>query len=104
LFADDLELRARDEPRLSLVVDAQAMRHGAVEVGHTRPSATVFGEVEVRRLAYRKRGCPNLYPADAGLNLPTEKQSHGLRKLVAVEGSRGSFDEAGPAGATCRTC
>lgn len=94
LFADYLELRARDEPRLSLVVNAQAMTHGAVEVGHTRPLATVFGEVEVRRLAYRKRGCPNLYPADAGLNLPSEKQSHGLRKLAAVEGSRGSFDEA----------
>src|SRR5674476_1152735 len=94
LFADYLELRARDEPRLSRVVDAQAMTHGTVEVGHTRPLATVFGEVGVRRIAFRKRGCPNLYPADAGLNLPTEKQSHGLRKLAAVEGSRGSFDEA----------
>ena len=94
LFADYLELRARDEPRLSRVVDAQGMTHGTVEVGHTRPLATVFGEVGVRRIAYRKRGCPNLYPADAGLNLPTEKQSHGLRKLAAVESSRGSFDEA----------
>ena len=44
LFADYLELRARDEPRLSLVVDAQAMTHGAVEVGHTRPLATVFAQ------------------------------------------------------------
>jgi len=94
LFADYLELRARDEPRLSKVVDAQAITHRTVEVGHTRPLRTVFGEVTVRRLAYRQRGCPNLYPADAGLNLPTEKQSHGLRKLAAVEGSRGSFDEA----------
>ena len=62
LFADYLELRAHDEPRLSPVVDAQAMAHGAVEVGHTRPLTTVFGEVEVRRIAYRKRGAPNLYP------------------------------------------
>lgn len=94
LFADYLELRARDEPRLSLVVDAQGTAHGTVEVGHTRPLMTVFGEVVVRRIAYRKRGRSNLYPADAGLNLPTEKQSHGLRKLAAVESSRGSFDEA----------
>src|SRR5680860_705905 len=93
LFADYLELRARDEPRLSLVVDAQGTAHGTVEVGHTRPLMTVFGEVVVRRIAYRKRGRSNLYPADAGLNLPTEKQSHGLRKLAAVESSRGSFDE-----------
>ena len=94
LFADYLELRARDEPRLPLVVDAQGMPHGTVEVGHTRPLTTVFGQLDVRRIAYRKRGCPNLYPADALLNLPTEKQSHGLRKLAAVESSRGSFDEA----------
>ena len=70
------------------------MPHLAVEANHTRPLATVFGEVQVRRIAYRKRGCPNLYPTDAALNLPPEKQSHGLRRLAAVESSRGSFDEA----------
>ena len=93
LFADYLELRARDEPRLPLVTDAQGMAHGTVEAGHTKALMTVFGQVQVRRVAYRRRGCPNLYPADAGLNLPTEKHSHGLRKLAAVEASRGSFDE-----------
>ena len=54
----------------------------------------MFREVAVRLIAYRKRGRPNLHPADAGLNLPAEKQPHGLRKLAAVESSRGSFDEA----------
>jgi len=38
------------------------------------------------------RTCVRLTPHV--LNLPTEKQSHGLRKLAAVESSRGSFDEA----------
>src|ERR1019366_6217736 len=37
------------------------------------------------------RTCIRLTP---GSTSPTEKQSHGLRKLAAVEGSRGSFDEA----------
>ena len=46
------------------------------------------------RLAYRAPGRPNLHPADAGLNLPAEKHSHGLRQLAAVEGSRGSCDSA----------
>ena len=32
--------------------------------------------------------------ADAGLNLPAEKHSHGLRRLAAVEACRGSFDDA----------
>ena len=45
-------------------------------------------------MAYRKRGRPNLHPADAALNLPEEKHSHGLRRLAAIESSRGSFDAA----------
>ena len=73
---------------------AQGIAHGAVEAGHRRPLATVFGEVEVGRFAYRLRGEKNLYPADAVLNLPEEVYSHGLRRMAAVEPSRGSFDEA----------
>jgi hypothetical protein len=68
--------------------------HGSAEAGHERPLATVFGEVTVRRLAYRRRGEENLYPADGALNLPGEVYSHGLRRLAAEEPSRGSFDEA----------
>jgi len=48
----------------------------------------------VRRLAYRRRGQENLYPADGVLNLAPERASHGVRRLVAVESSRGSFDDA----------
>jgi hypothetical protein len=54
----------------------------------------VFGELSVGRLAYRRRRCANLHPADATLNLPAEGHSHGLRRLAAVESSRGSFDDA----------
>ncbi len=68
-----------------------------VEPEHTRPLTTIFGEVAVERLAYRARGVPNLYPADAVLNLPVEKHSHGLRRLAAIESTRGSFDEAAAA-------
>jgi len=54
----------------------------------------VFGEVEVKRLAYRTRGAENLYPADAQLNLPAEKHSHGIRRLAALEAPRSSFQDA----------
>jgi len=54
----------------------------------------VFGEVEVKRLAYRARGAENLYPADAQLNLPAEKHSHGIRRLAALEAPRPSFQDA----------
>jgi len=97
MFQDHLSLRAVTEPRLEGVLDAEARTHGAVEAGHRRPLATVFGEVEVTRLAYRRRGQANLYPADAALNLPAERHSHGLRRLAAAEASRGSFEEAAAA-------
>ena len=49
------------------------------------------------RLAYRRRGHANLYPADAALNLPVEKHSHGLRQLAALEAARGSYDDTAEA-------
>ncbi len=97
MFQDHLSLRAVTERRLEEVRDTQARTYGAVEAGHHRPLATVFGEVEVTRLAYRRRGQTNLYPADATLNLPAERHSHGLRRLAATEAARGSFQEAAAA-------
>ncbi len=93
MFQEHLDLRAQREERVE-VVDADGLAHGSVEAGHCRPLATVFGTVTVERVAYRHRGCSNLHPADAALNLPTERHSHGLRLLAAVESSRGSFDGA----------
>ena len=93
LLSDHLDLRAQREVRVE-VVDADGTTHRAVEAGHQRSLATVFGEVDVRRLAYRRKGHANLHPADALLNLPAEKHSHGLRRLAALEACRGSFDGA----------
>jgi hypothetical protein len=94
LLQDHLDLRASRETRLDGVVDGDGVARRFVEAGHGRPLRTVFGEVRVERLAYRSPGHGNLYPADGRLNLPEEKQSHGLRRLAAVESSRGSFDGA----------
>ena len=75
------------------MLDADAMARTRVESGHTRALTTVFGEVSVSRMAYRAPGRANLHPADAELNLPAEKHSHGLRQLAAIEAARGSFDD-----------
>lgn len=93
LFQDHVDLRALREGRLD-VTDADGACRRRVETGHARGLATIFGEVTVTRRAYREPGRPNLHPADAVLNLPTEKHSHGLRQLAAIESSRGSFDDA----------
>jgi hypothetical protein len=94
MYQDHLTLRSVTETRLEAVLDTEAVTHGTVESGHQRPLATIFGDVEVRRLAYRHRAHQNLYLADAVLNLPVERHSHGLRRMAAVEASRGSFEEA----------
>jgi hypothetical protein len=94
LFQDHLDLRAQREQRLGEVVGSDGVCRRYAEAGHCRPLATVFGEVTVSRLAYRHKRTANLCPADGALNLPEEPYSHGLRRLAAVEASRGSFDEA----------
>lgn len=94
LFQDHLVIRSQREERLGEVVDANGVARPSVETGHHRALATVFGEVDVERLAYRRRGHENLHPADGLLNLPEEKHSHGLRRWAAIEASRGSFDAA----------
>ncbi len=94
LLQEHLDLRAQTETRIADVMDEGRVPRPSAETGHARALATVFGGVEVRRIAYRRRGQANLHPADAVLNLPTEKHSHGLRHLAAIESSRGSFDGA----------
>ena len=94
LLQDHLDLRAQRERRLEKVVGADGLPRGSAEAGHQRGLATVFGEVQVRRIAYRSRGYGNLHPADGVLNLPAERHSHGLRRLAAIESARGSFDGA----------
>jgi hypothetical protein len=91
------DLRAEQETRLEHVVDADGVPRGRAEAGRDRALATLVGEVIVGRIAYRQAGHPDLHPADAVGNLPAEKHSHGLRRLAAIEATRGSFAQAGAA-------
>ena len=94
LYQDHLDLRAVHETRADQVRDASNELHRVVEPGHERPLTTIFGPVKLTRLAYRAKERENLHLADAQLNLPEEIHSHGLRELAAIEGSRGSYEEA----------
>lgn len=60
---------------------------------HTRHLETIFGEVAVTRQGYGGDGLPGLHPLDAELNLPPERYSHGVRRRVAAEAAKNSFDE-----------
>jgi hypothetical protein len=107
LLQDHLELRAlRERHAVALgqaipPTDAQGAVHRAVEVGHTRALATIFGTVVVERCAFRAAGTANLYPADAVLNLPERLHSYGLAKRAVLEAVRGSFQAAHAAVVAC---
>jgi len=94
LFRDHLDLHAGRELRVDGVADASGVERRTLERDHRRPLCSVFGEVSVSRLAYRQRGEENLYVADGALNLPVERASHGVRRLVAIEAAAGSFEHA----------
>jgi hypothetical protein len=93
LHQDHLDLRASREQRRAQVTGADGVTRTRAEAGHQRQLATVFGQVTVTRMAYRAAETANLYPADASLNLPEERHSHGLRKLAAIESARGGVSE-----------
>jgi len=54
---------------------------------------TVFGTVSVERVGYGQEGTESLHPLDAELNLPDERYSLELRRRVAEEAAKSSFDE-----------
>jgi hypothetical protein len=59
LYQDHLDLPTAREVRVPALTDAAGICRGAVERGHRRPLQTVFGAVNVDRLAYRHRGEAN---------------------------------------------
>ncbi len=93
VLQDQLDLRARVEQRADGVIGSDGMPRRSVERGHERDLHTVLGEVQVARLAYRAAGSENLSPADARLNLPPVRHSHGIRRLAALEAPRSSFED-----------
>jgi hypothetical protein len=99
LLQDHLDLRQVREERAvrahpAPVTGADGVTRRAIETGHERGLASIFGTVTVRRCAWRAQGQRNLYPADAALRLPRLRHSHGLRRLAALEAVGGSFDQA----------
>jgi hypothetical protein len=91
---DHLDRRQATERRLPGVVDAGGVARVRVEPDRSRGLATVVGQVRVGRLAYRGRGHADVHPADARLNLPAVKYSHGLARMAAEHAAAGSFASA----------
>ena len=75
----------------------RASRTARSRRGHVRPLATIFGHGAGQPLGLPAARARQPAPGDALLNLPAERHSHGLRRLAAIESSRGSFEDAAAA-------
>lgn len=65
-----------------------------VQARHSsRTVMTEFGEVVLERTLYQAPGFDGLAPLDAAMGLAEEKYSHEVRRIVAEESARASFDE-----------
>lgn len=73
-------------------VDEEGEIHEQERFG-SRKLMSIFGEVEIKRRGYRTKGKKTLQPLEAELNLPPEKYSHGVRKMIAKEVAKNGFDE-----------
>ena len=96
MMQDHLSLRAVQEQQRGLdrpVVGADQVErtnHRAGDVG----LMTSFGPVRVERISYGKPGVLSLKPLEAQLNVPQDGYSHEVRRRVALEVVRGSYDDA----------
>lgn len=94
LLQGHLDLRSSEEVRHEEVVAEDGLVRTHVRTACRRTLASLFGRVEVSRLGYGGRDTWSLFPLDATLNLPPNLYSHGLRKRVADETSKNSFEDA----------
>ena len=91
MLEEHMRLRAELEARVP-VVGADGVERRAVR-DSGRSLRTIVGSVSVPRLAYQAAGRDDLHPMDGSLNLPKEMFSFGIRRLVAREVARASYDE-----------
>lgn len=91
LLQAHLDLRQPGEA-VEPVRDADGVRRAATPL-QERTLETIFGTVKVSRTGYAAEGKESLHPLDGALNLPVEKYSLEVRRRVASEAAKSSFDE-----------
>jgi hypothetical protein len=84
--------RCAEQERRVKVVGADGIERRDVRTS-SRRIETPVGEIEVKRLLYQAPGMEGIAPLDAALGLPDEKYTYDLRRIVAEESAKSSFDE-----------
>ena len=94
LLQATFRLDAAAEERAPQVTSAAGVRHRTAAPGQNRGLASVFGPVQVTRIAYRHGHEENLYPADARSVMPADPYSMGLRALAARHLAASGYGQA----------
>jgi len=92
LFQGYLDKIADEETIQPSVLNANNDKLSHRRKDQKRALTTLFGEVKVNRISYSAVGKKNFFPVDKQLNLAKRKFSDGVQYRVAVEASKGSFD------------
>lgn len=93
LLQGHLNERCKREGRKEAVEGADGILRTHCRENCERNLMTEFGQVVVRRKGYSAKGTKTLFPLDAELNLPQDKYSSELCRLVAQQVADSSFDE-----------
>ena len=93
LLQGHLDVRCKREQRMESVQGADGVARTHHRENCERNLMTEFGQVVVRRKGYGAKGVKSLFPLDAELNLPEDKYSSELCRLVVQEVADSSFDE-----------
>jgi hypothetical protein len=94
LLQAHLDCRAKAEGRHAGVLGADGVERKSCRTDCARQLESRFGTVIVHRKGYEAPDVLSVFPLDAELNLPVDKYSHGLRRVIADEVARSSFDES----------
>ena len=95
LLQDHVDLRGayeRAAPQLSVVGEDGVQRPHRREA--ERDLRSIVGDVIVPRIGYSQRAATSRFPMDAGLNLPNDRYSMGVRHAVARAAASSSFEQA----------
>jgi hypothetical protein len=74
-------------------VDKEGTKRSYHSIKH-REYVSIFGRVSISRACYWAKGCHEIYPLDAELNLPSSEHSYILQEWIAALGAEVPYEKA----------
>jgi hypothetical protein len=94
LFQGYLDQKASIKPRLNFMTSIAGDKLNHVKEQISPKLTSLFSDVTVKRNRYNQRRQASQFPLDGELNLAADQYSDGVKKRVAKEAIKGSYDDA----------